>query len=188
MRLYKNFNDLSKRIFKYFLTIISIPFMCIVVDILQFILWEDLNISLHNLLFGEILVNIILFTIILKVGFKYFNGKDYLDKFLVIIFGIQAYIFLIVQLSIIFFLYYISIESQTLIPSNILNNFFISLQDGGINLESIFAIILNYVTPNFFKYPTATGLTVVAQFFIGKFIDLLILAFIVDKLKRNIVS
>ncbi|KEI02436.1 hypothetical protein [Clostridium botulinum] len=170
--------------YKALLVIFSILILSIVLSFFQLFLLIFLE-SSHVVMFLIILIDILLFLGILKIGFKTFKNTTYFDKALSIILGLMVYLSLMFQFAIIFFTYYLTNDSFNIIPEPQITAIFNDTQKDTSNVLQIVRLILNYVFPNFFKYPTATGLVVVFQFFLGKFTDLFILAYIVKKLKNE---
>lgn len=132
-----------------------------------------------------IIINIILFLTIIKVGFKIFKNDNYFNRALSIAFGLLAYLSLLFQFGIIFFTYYLLNNCSNIVPEQEITKLLVNGKGDTSNILGVIKLILNYVFPNFFKYPTAPGIVVVIQFFLGKFTDLFILAYIVEKLKNR---
>lgn len=168
---------LSKQIF----IIISVMVIYSMLAIFQIAVVDYTKIDLSFFMFIVILINIFLVIQVFKFGFKYFKGESLLDRSMSIFFGLLCYLCLLSQMALIFFYYYYYYDCYGVIPREI----FPELRNGNADLMYEVRILLNYVFPNFYKYPTATGIMVVVQFYIGKFTDLFILAFIVEKIKKR---
>ncbi len=146
------------------------------------------NIYILSLVF--IFINILFFLYLIKKTYKYLE-KGKFPKYIHLSFGLLSYLCLIFQFSVAFFMYYVAYEiytsSYNMIPEHIIYIIYDDLSDTDFidNARIIVRAIVSYVVPNFYKYSTATGIMPTIQFYLGKFTDIFILAFIVDKIKTK---
>lgn len=178
--------SIAKEVGIYISIIIAIPILSFLLDLVLLIFISLANVDGGLSIAISIIVVIQAFILIIKIGFNRFSEETYLNRIFAIIFGFTAYWSLLFQLAIIFALYY-GVSHSSILPMDQIKSEWMNLERG-VNPDLLFWIrlILNDVFPNFFKYPTAQGIAVTFQFFLGKFIDLFILAFIVERLKKKI--
>lgn len=148
---------------------------------MQLYIVENTNIDLRFMILIVIFLNIFLGIRLIQFGIKYFNGNSALYRGLSIVFGLSCYLCIMSQFGLIYFNYYIYYDGFGVIPYNII----VMLKENQTTYIEDIRIVLNYVFPNFYKFPTAHGIVVVSQYFIAKFTDLFVLAFIVDKIKKR---
>ncbi|MCQ6288015.1 hypothetical protein [Bacillus cereus] len=186
----KNRNNLAqnKSILISCVYILMLPIYILALNMLQYLIliFFDLDYNSGFSLILSLGISIFIFGWFIKKGFSYFSGEDTIHRIISIIFGLSAYICLLLQIGIIFLGYYYVQYSDTIFSQEkvlLLEDMFNGQQP--IDLLFIIRILFNNIFPLFFKYPDKEGIMVGIQFFMGKFIDIFILAFIVEKLKRK---
>lgn len=170
-----NLGGLSKQIF---LMLFVIAIYSIVAAV-QIVVVDSNKVDLRILIVLVIMINIFLVIEVFKFGFKYFKGESFLNRSMSIFFGLLCYLCLLSQVALIFYCYYYYYNCYGVVPKETIAK----IRDGNVGFMYEIRIILNNVFPNFYKFPKASGVMVVAQFYIGKFTDLFILAFIIEKIK-----
>lgn len=175
MRKYSNL--LMKRTF----VLVAVLAVYMLLSAIQIAVMELTSANILAVMAGVILINIWIIFKVVKNGFKYFKGTSTMDISFSICYGLMCYLCLLSQIALIFFYYYFYYEGYGVVPAEVAQAF----NTGETDLLTDFRIVLNYVFPNFYKFPTAQGIMVVIQFYIGKFTDLFILAFIVEKIKKH---
>lgn len=169
---------MSKRIF----VVLSVLGIYSLLAMVQITLVETANINILVVMAGVIIANIWTVNAVIKNGFLAFKGTKTADIAYSICYGLTCYLCLLSQIALIFFFYYIYYDGHGVVPVHVASEFI----EGRTDFVTDFRIVLNYVFPNFYKFPTAQGIMVVIQFYIGKFTDLFILAFIVDQIKKHV--
>ena len=95
-----------------------------------------------------------------------------------IAFGSVCYLGLLTQMGVLFFFYYMVTGNQSILPPKLLAA--AALQPENLGLDEVF----NHVFPYFYRFPVNSGMMPVVQFYTGKFVDLFVLAYLVDVVRR----
>ena len=164
--------------------ILTIPIITVLLNILSFWLIDSISSNNYTYIALMLILNLVIFLAVIRIGFKYFNGTTYLDRCMGMAFGLLCYLSLLFQFGVIFLIYYLMKPTVDYFPDAVAETIYAGIRNESIHPMYIIRTIYNYVFPNFYKYPTAGGIAVVVQFFLGKFTDIFILAFIVEKLKK----
>lgn len=187
---------MAKKISKQLLIFIGLILLFFVIILLQLIAIPFIKISLFAHIAIDLFIDIIVVIQVIKVGFKHFDGDSIIERSTSIFFGLFCYLWLLSLFAVIFFIYYSLVPENNFLPKeftvqleNSISNIFSDNSEDVPGFGTIPLLLLraiyNYVFPNFYKFPTSQGLAVVVQFYIGKFTDIFMLAFIVDKIKKK---
>ena len=175
----------TKTICKQSLVFLFVFFIYALIMAFEFFLAAQDGVNFHVLTIVFIIANILISIKVFKFGFRILlkntiiSQDSSVDKSLNITFGLLCYLLLVFQFAIVFMFFYLATANFSVIPEKLAR--VIEHKD----MYFLLKIVLNYVFPNFYKFPSASGIAVVCQFFIGKFTDIFILAFIVEKLKKK---
>lgn len=153
----------------------------LILGIIQSIVSDIPKVDLRLMILVVVVINIIAINRIIKLGFEYFQGDKRVDRILSISFGLLSYLLFMWQLGLVFFYYYVYYKGYGVVPKTVANEFLLERTDFVTDLR----LIVNFVFPFFYRFPNVQGIMVVIQFFIGKFADLFILAFIVQRIRGS---
>lgn len=159
-------------------------FLLFVFELLVLMLFAN-QIILVLLVF--LIINIIFVFKVMHYGFKKLRDDHKFERVFSLLYGVACYLCLIVQFAMIFYLFYISLNGGGVLPKEVLVEF--EKVDPKMNnaqiIDKYFSPILTYVFPGFYKFPAKPGIFSIIQYFVGKFIDLFVLAYIVEAIRKR---
>ncbi len=146
------------------------------ITVIEFILMSVTQ-NTAVILVAAVLLNALLIAAILKrssaVGLKG-NG---LHRVINTLFGLFCYLGMILQLGLVFYFLYLLEGNAAVLTKPTLDAAGLATTAAGTHVTNI----LNHVLPHFYEFPVNLGTLPVVQHFIGKFTDIFLLAFVVDK-------
>lgn len=135
----------------------------------------------------SMIVNVIFIFKVMNYGFKQLRDSHKFERIFSLVYGVVCYLCLIFQFAVLFYIFYLTVDGGGVIPKEVMKQL-VSLQNIENN-EKVFqeyvSPVFAYVFPGFYKFPSNATIFSIVQYYIGKFTDLFILAYIVEAIRKR---
>lgn len=123
----------------------------------------------------------------MNYGFRRLESNTRIENVISLVYGVVCYLCLIFQFGFLFYFFYLTLpDGGGVLPPQAMQ----LLQSGewlqnDDAFEAMTKPLFGYVLPIFYRFPSNVGPIPVMQFYIGKFVDLFILAYMVEQIRRR---
>lgn len=140
-----------------------------------------------KLLIVSLIVNVAFIFQFMNYGFKKLRDDHKLERIFSLVYGIACYLCLIFQFAVLFYLYYMTVEGGGVIPKEVMGQLSAleHVSNDDAVLRTYIGPLFSHVLPGFYKFPSTTAIVPILQFYIGKFTDLFVLAYIVETIRKR---
>lgn len=139
------------------------------------------------MLIALLIVNVLFIFKVMNYGFRKLRDDHKLERIFSLIYGVACYLCLIVQFAVLFYIFYVSVDGGGVIPKEVMASLakMENMDNSPQMLKQYLSPIYTHVFPGFYKFPSNPGFYSIIQYYVGKFTDLFVLAYIVEAIRKR---
>ena len=135
----------------------------------------------------SLILNVFFIFRFMNYGYQKLRENHRMERLFFLVYGIICYLCLIFQLAVLFYIFYLTLNGAGVIPKEVMEG--LDKLQNAANDEKVFQAYISpmftYVFPGFYKFPSNGSIYSIMQYYVGKFIDLFILAYIVEAIRKS---